>query len=257
MKNLRFSRGGTSRNVALGSAAPLYRQVRELLAERISKGEWRPGTPLPSEPQLAEQLGVSISTVRAAVAELVKAQVLIRRQGKGTFISPRDELESAYRFFHVHPNAGDRARPVSEVLSISRGRATIYEAKRLAVATDAPVIRLRNLLRMEGVAVQTSDIVLPQVRFPRLSKRELQNAAQTLYGAYQVLHGVTVVQTEDKLTAGPAPVRVARLLVQPEGAPVITVERLARSVDGKPVETRVTWIRCDHYHLLIKHGGLA
>ena len=242
--------------VALGTNTPLYRQVRDLLAQRIGAGEWRPGAPLPSELQLASQLGVSISTVRAAVAELVKARVLVRRQGKGTYISPRDEQESAYRFFHVFPNEGESHRPVSEIVRFVRGRADAREASHLGVGAGAAVIRLRNVLRMGDVAVQASDITLPQLRFPGLTQNALQQAAPTLYGAYQTLYGITVVQTEDRLTATAVPAHAASLLGQKRAAPVLCLERLARAVDGSVIETRRIWIRTDTHHLLLKQGGL-
>ena len=249
----------TSSALTLGGSAPLYRQVKDLLVRRIGQGEWRPGAALPSEPDLAADLGVSISTVRAAVAELVKAHVLVRRQGKGTYISPRNEQESVYRFFQVFPNQGDRPRPVSKVVHFARARATDDEARRLALppgATSRGVFRIRNVLRMGPDAVQASDIVLPQSRFPELSRTALTEAAPTLYGAYQTLYGITVMQTEDRLTGVAMPAHVARLLGQRTGAPGIRIERLARSVDGAPVETRHIYVRTDRYHLFLRQGGL-
>ena len=197
--------------------------------------------------------------MRAAVAELVKAHVLVRRQGKGTYISPRNEQESVYRFFQVFPNQGDRPRPVSKVVHFARARATDDEARRLALppgATSQGVFRIRNVLRMGPDAVQASDIVLPQSRFPELSRSALTKAAPTLYGAYQTLYGITVMQTEDRLTGVAMPAHVARLLGQRTGAPGIRIERLARSVDGAPVETRHIYVRTDRYHLFLRQGGL-
>ncbi len=237
---------------------PLYRQVQRLLAGRIAAAEWAPGTALPSETQLAKQMNISVSTVRAAVAELVAAQVLIRRQGKGTFISPRDEDSSVYRFFHVFPDAGPRERPVSEIVSLLPDQASIAQAEVLGLGRTADqrrVWRITNVLKMADVPVQAAEIVLSRARFPRLDARALAEAAPTIYGSLQRLFGVTIVRTDDRLKAVRAPPRIARLLRQPSGAPVLRIDRLARAIDGSPIEVRQSWIRADTHHLFLRQGG--
>lgn len=243
----------------LDGGEPLYRQVQRLLAARIAAGEWIPGTALPSETRLAAQMGISVSTVRAAVAELVSAQVLVRRQGKGTYISPRDEDGSVYRFFHVFPDSGVRVRPVSEIVSLRADQASGTEIDVLGLGRSADqrrVWRITNVLRMAGVPVQAAEIVLAWVRFPRLEADTLAAAAPTLYGSLQRLFGVTVVRTEDRLKAVRVPPRIARLLDQAAGTPVLRIERLARAIDGSPIEVRQSWIRADSHHLFLPQGGL-
>ena len=246
----------------LGAGESLYKQVKALLAARIARGDWKPGEALPSEPQLAEKLGVSISTVRNAVTELVRAQALVRRQGRGTFISPRTEAGSVYRFFRVYSNESALARqmPTSEIVGFRSGVAGEADAVRLGLGptrAERLVFKLRNVLRMGSDVVQVSDIVLPQRRFPEATLRKLQSAAPTLYGAYQSTYGITVVRTEDQITAVLAPDDVAQLLQQKRGTAVLKVHRLARSVDGVPVESRWTYIRTDAYHLLHVIGETA
>ncbi len=237
---------------------PLFRQVQRALSARIAAAEWAPGTALPSEGRLAQRFGVSVSTIRAAVAELVTAQVLVRRQGKGTFISPRDEAGSVYRFFQVHPDHLMRELPISRILGLSAGSATDKQVAALGLGareSDRRVWRIRNVLVMNGMPVQTAAITLPMRQFPRLSRGTLQDAAPTLYGALQRLYAVTVVRTEDRVRAVRCPPRVARVLEQPVGAPLLRIDRVAQAVDGSPIEIRQSWIRSDCCHLYYRQGG--
>jgi GntR family transcriptional regulator len=247
-------------SIAIGASEPLYKQVTRLIAERAAKGEWKSNEPLPTEPQLAAELGVSISTVRAAIAELVHCRLLVRRQGKGTFISPRDEIGSAYQFFHVYPNFGKRELPHSEIVAFRTQHAKEDEAQWLGLGTsqiDRRIYAIRNVLWMAESVVQVSDIALPQSLFPGLTRSRLEDAAPTLYGAYQVLFGITIVRTEDRLSAAPASPEIAKLLTLEPGSPILRIHRIARSVDHRPVEIRSIYIRTDKYHLLHEQGGLA
>ncbi|MGH8605323.1 MAG: GntR family transcriptional regulator, partial [Gammaproteobacteria bacterium] len=73
-----------------GDAMPLYRQVKRELQKLMEAGHYGPGKPLPSEASIAQALQVSIGTLRHAVDELVHEHVLVRRQGKGTFVAPHN-----------------------------------------------------------------------------------------------------------------------------------------------------------------------
>src|SRR5690606_4471700 len=79
----------------------LYKHVKNQIVDTLSKGQWAPGERLPSEAKLAAHYGVGISTIRAALAELSAAGLVVRRQGKGTFVTQHDDQHSVYRFFHV------------------------------------------------------------------------------------------------------------------------------------------------------------
>ena len=66
---------------------PLYVQVMEIISKRIEKGEWGPGEVLPAEPKFAEELGVSQGTVRKALDNIARKKIVVRRQGRGTFVA--------------------------------------------------------------------------------------------------------------------------------------------------------------------------
>src|SRR5262245_37327589 len=80
---------------------PRYLQVREQLAERIQSGAWAPGQLIPSELDIAREFGVSQGTARMAVAALAAENVVVRRQGLGTYVYQHTHEEELARFFSV------------------------------------------------------------------------------------------------------------------------------------------------------------
>ena len=78
-------------------AGPLYSQVRELLTRRVIDGQWTPGQLIPSEHRLAGEMGVSQGTVRKAVDEMVASNILVRQQGKGTFVSTHERRRAQFQ----------------------------------------------------------------------------------------------------------------------------------------------------------------
>src|SRR5262245_11439808 len=109
---------------------PLYKHVRNRIVEALRQGEWKPGELLPSEARLAELLSVGISTIRAAVGELASAVIIVRRQGKGTFVAVHDE-QRIYRFFRVVRDGGARQLPTPELIGLSRALADDETADQL------------------------------------------------------------------------------------------------------------------------------
>ncbi|MDA0226250.1 MAG: GntR family transcriptional regulator, partial [Proteobacteria bacterium] len=86
--------------------SPLYRQIKGLLLDGLHGGEWRPGEGIPSEMELAVRFRVSQGTVRKAIDELAAENLLVRRQGKGTFVATHGEAEVRFRFLRLTPDAG-------------------------------------------------------------------------------------------------------------------------------------------------------
>ena len=87
---------------------PLYQQIRDLLLERITSGEWSPGTYIPSEAALAASYNVSVGTLRKALNALVEENVVIRQQGKGTSVATHDADRALFRFFNLRRHDGER-----------------------------------------------------------------------------------------------------------------------------------------------------
>ncbi|WP_147293868.1 GntR family transcriptional regulator [Afipia felis] len=242
----------------LSGVEPLYKQVKNKIIQNLTSDEWKPGSVIPSETRLAETYGVGVSTIRMAIGELVAARILIRRQGKGTFVSSRADQHSVYQFFHVVKDGADREAPVSELLSFKRGQADDKVADILNLprsSKDSEVFKLRNLLRISGSPVALYDIVIPCALFKGLSENVIRNFGRTLYGVYQSRYGITIVSTTEELRAVKADSTVARSLKIQTGDPVIEVTRVASTFDSKPVEVRRGWVNTKGFHYFITQGG--
>lgn len=233
---------------------PLYRQVRQQVVGSLAEGEWKPGEMLPSESQLASRYGVGISTIRAAIGELVAAKVLARRQGKGTFVPLHDDRLSIYQFFHVVRNDGKKELPVSELLSLSRAKADDEVANLLRLprgAGSAQVFKLRNVLRVSGIPVVLSDIVIPVALFPGLNAAAIRQGGTTLYAAYQSRFGISIIRTVERLRAVKSDNTAAKIFGIRTGEPLLEARRIAYTFNDVPVEYRVSRLdtRQFHYHL--------
>ena len=123
---------------------PLYLQIIELLVAKISNGEWLPGELIPSEIRLAEDIGVSQGTVRKAITELVETNVLVRKQGKGTFVANHDDDRALFHFFHISDNYGNKVLPDSKILNCKQKKATRTEAAILQLENDAEVLKIER-----------------------------------------------------------------------------------------------------------------
>src|SRR3954454_13988688 len=128
---------------------PLYRQVRDTLVRRIADGVWRPGQLLPSEPELAVDLGVSQGTVRKALDEMTAENLVIRRQGRGTFVAKHDDARMLFQFFKLVPDKGERQVPDSKVLRIST-ESDPDAARQLHIAAAEPVVVIERLRLLAG-----------------------------------------------------------------------------------------------------------
>jgi GntR family transcriptional regulator len=224
---------------------PLYEQVRDLIVARVVSGEWTPGDRLPAETELARQVNVSQGTVRKALDELCSANLLVRHQGRGTFVSTHNAERELYHFFHLAGADGiKRLPPRSDVISNTRRRATKKEVQRLGLAEGDAVFVLKRVRFLDGRAAIAETIVLPAKRFEGFgADGDIPNE---LYQLYEVSHGVTIHRAVESLKAVAATRTDAKLLGIEAGTPLLEIDRIAETLDGEPVEWRVS--RCDSRH---------
>jgi GntR family transcriptional regulator len=219
---------------------PLYQQVRDLLVQRIVAGTWGPGAALPSEFQLAAEFRVSQGTVRKALDEMAARHLLVRQQGKGTFVATHTPQRALFHFFHLVADNGARALPDHKLLSVRAGKATKTEAARLDLRANATVIRVRRLRLLGGRTAIVESIALPATLFPGIERDTLPNE---LYRHYEQQHGVAVARAVEQLRAVAARPDEAKFLGLKVGSPLLEIDRLAHTLDGRPVEWRIS--RCD------------
>lgn len=225
---------------------PLYKQIKDLLLERIASGEWPPGTFIPSEAALAASYNVSVGTLRKALDELVSDNVVVRRQGKGTAVATHDADRALFRFFNVVRHDGERSLPVSRVLSRRRRPADAAERKALDLAPEADVIHIRRVRELTGSPTLLEDIVLDAETFAALETQP-DVLPNTLYQLYQHQYGATVAHADEQLVAVRAGEQDAAQLGVELGEPLIEIRRVARDYQDAPIELRVSRLTTGEY----------
>jgi GntR family transcriptional regulator len=237
--------GGGPSGGGLVGYQPLYRQVKAEFVRRIADGRWSPGDMLPSEMHLSADLGVSQGTVRKALDELAAENLVVRQQGRGTFVGRYDEARILFQFFRLKRDDGARLFPESRILDSMRDIARKADVAALGLAIGDPVFRIRRLRSLEAAPVLVETIVVPLKLFKGIESLDLPN---NLYGLYADRFGVTVTVSAEKLKAIAAPASTAQVLGLKAGEPLLEVDRVAESIDGQPAEWRVSHCRTDRYH---------
>ena len=231
--------------------SPLYRQIKALLTRSLQGGEWQPGQAIPSEMELAARFKVSQGTVRKAVDELATENLLVRRQGKGTFVATHAEALTRYRFLRLADEDGAVPRLQRRVLECRRVKAVddlVEVARQLGLRSGAVLVEVQRVLLAGDRPVVYEDIFLPGGPFRRLSAERLAAWTGPLYQLFEAEFGVAMVRAEEKLQAVPAEaVQAAALEVSP-GVPLLKVERLAYTYGDRPVELRRGFYRTEAYH---------
>ncbi|HEY1392212.1 MAG TPA: GntR family transcriptional regulator [Methylibium sp.] len=219
--------------------SPLYQQIKALLMRSLQAGEWRPGEAIPSEVELAVRFKVSQGTVRKAIDELATENLLVRRQGKGTFVATHSEEQIQYRFLRLAPDDGGPIGPVErKLLDCRRLRAPAEVARALDLKSGDTAFQLRRLLIFRGKPVVLEEIWLPGQPFKGLTAERLSDYRGPMYAFFEAEFGVRMIRAEEKLRAVAAEPSVAELLQQPVGTPLLSIERLSLTYGDKPVELR-------------------
>jgi len=220
----------------------LHAEIKRRIVAALSEGRWKHGESIPSEQALARRFKVSVGTVRRAVSELVAENVLVRRQGSGTYVAShtRDYMLSV--FFWIVDEKDRKELPRAEVLSYRRARAGLATAARLRVQPGAPVIRVLALQRIGGRPMMVDDIRMPQALFPTLDEAAFRSREGTIYGFFQERFGITVVRVVERLQARAAAASVSAALGVPASAPLLRIERTAYTYGDAPVETRIRYV---------------
>jgi len=230
--------------------SPLYKEVKTQLTRGLAAGEWKPGAAIPSESRLAERFNVSIGTIRKAIDELVAERILLRQQGRGTFVATHSEDRTLFYFFHIVGKDGSRESPVTDLLSFRKTRPSATEEERLQLDAGRSVFRIQNLLKLSGRPVIFDEITVSADRFTDLDQDVFGAREGTIYGLYQARYGVTVIRISETLAAVRPSARAASLLEITTETPALMIRRVAYTYGDQPVEFRVSWVNTERHEYL-------
>lgn len=217
------------------AARPLYLQVRDVLVQRIVVGHWKPGATLPNETQLAQQLGISIGTVRKALDLMEVERIVTRRQGRGTFVNDYASAETTFPLSMFHNFEGQRISGNKRGRSITRVQASAEEAARLGLRRGDEAIRVERVRDHRDQTFMTEVCMLPAKLFTRLPDD---------FGSYRLsalaqLNSILVGRADERVDIALANAQIATDLGVAEGTPVLRLERVIFSDHDDALEWRV------------------
>lgn len=218
--------------------SPLYRQIKGLILQALESGEWRPGEAIPSETELAARFSVSQGTVRKAIDEMAAENLLVRRQGKGTFVATHSDPRAFFRFLRLVPISGGLEQSTSVPLECWRAKAGQEAARILGLKLGDPIIIVRRLLQFSDKPVVVDEIYLPGETFSGLSIEVLREYQGSVYSLFETRFGVRMIRAEERIRAVAADRASADMLRVTEGSPLLSVERVSYTYGDKPVEWR-------------------
>lgn len=233
---------------ALPAFRPLYQQVKDRLLGRLIDGTWPPGMLLPSEQQLAQELRVSQGTVRKALDALTSEHLLVRAQGRGTFVAEFEDSKILFRFFRLTGDDDNRQFPESRFASLRHQKVSASAREKLLLPTGSMVWTIERTRRLKGRPIIIETITLPAARFPGLDT--FGPIPNNVYALYASRFGITIGRVVERLKAIAASEKDTAALGCSVGAPLLHIDRIAYSLDGTPVECRNSRCLTDELHYL-------
>jgi GntR family transcriptional regulator len=233
------SRSAVPPRQAAPTFSPLYRQIKALLTASLRTGEWKPGELIPSEKELSVRFGVSQGTVRKAVDELAAENLLVRRQGRGTFVASHQEARAQFRYLRLRPDdPGDAQAMDSRVLECRRMRAPVDIARALELRAGETVLLIRRLLSFGDEPAVLDEIWVPGAAFRGLTFERLSAYRGPLYALFESEFGTRMIRATERVRAVAADPAVAAELKVEAGEPLLLVERVTCTYEDRPVEVR-------------------
>lgn len=229
---------------------PLYEQIKVLITQGLIGGEWQPGDVIPSEMDLAARYKVSQGTVRKAIDSLASENILIRRQGKGTFVATHNQEDVKLRFLRLTAANGQKEVLNNELISYKKTKADKRKASILQSKAGATLIEVKRLLTFSGRPLIYDHIAIPASSFKGLNAARIEDNNGSMYSMYETEYGVRMVRAEERLTAVAATGDVAEALHLPEGAPLLSIERVSYTYGDKPMEWRLGLCLTDDHHYM-------
>ena len=232
---------------ASATTLPKYIQISERLIRDIAAGHLADGARLPPERDMADSLGLSVGTLRKALAVLADKGLLDRVQGSGNYIRHVPGVASVYGFLRLELRGGG-GLPTARVLAVDR---LPKPDDAPAFGPDAAAWRIRRLRRLDGQAVAVEEIWLDAARAARLDAGDL---SESLYLHYRDRLGLIIASVEDRVGLRTVPDWAPSDFAPMAGAACAHVTRLSRDTSGARVEFSRTWFDSDKARYISRMG---
>ena len=227
---------------------PLYEEVKKKITTSLIEGKWSPGDLIPSEIELAISYNVSQGTIRKAIDELSAESILIRRQGKGTYVATHNEENTQLRFLRLTSNLGLKEKLNNKIISFEKEKATNKFAKILNMSSASTIFSLTRLLTFNEKPLILDVIKIPAQSFRGLTEQMVIESKGAMYRMYETNFGVRMLRADEKIKAITANLENASLLNIKEHCPLLSVERISYTYENKPLEWRLGLCVTDNHY---------
>ena len=218
---------------------PLYVEVKKKITQSLIQGEWGPGEAIPSEIELANIYDVSQGTVRKAIDDLSAESILVRRQGKGTYVATYNEENIQLRFLRLTSQFGLNEKLDNQLISFSKEKATNKLAKILNINPSSTIISVTRILTFNENPLILDVIKIPAQSFRGLTPEMIVENNGSMYRMYETDFGVRMLRADEKILAITANSETASHLKVQENHPLLSVERISYTYKNKPLEWRL------------------
>ncbi|MCX7568822.1 GntR family transcriptional regulator [Tumebacillus sp. DT12] len=230
---------------------PLYYQLKERLTQTILQGELTPGTLMPSERELSDRYSISRMTVRQALGEMVKEGLLVREQGKGTFVAEPKINQGLLKLTSFSEDMRSRGmKPDSQVRSVTVQEASAVVARGLMIQEKDQVIVFERVRLADSRPMAYEVAHLPLGLFPGIEAEDLHNVS--LYNLIEEKYGASLEYARQTIEVGLSKPFESELLGIAPGSPVLLIERSTFDADDRPFEFVKAVYRGDRYKLQVE-----
>lgn len=217
---------------------PLFLLVRDELAGRIARGEWKIGSLLPNEHALAAEFGVSAGTARKALDLLESEKIVSRQQGRGTIVLDQDTEEMGIRFSSIFKDRDQRISGHVVWSEAEFSEPAPREQEALSIGPKERILRVRRIRGYHDHPFMYEELAMVARHFPGLTEAAAKDSRITSLAqkfGLQLSHGLESV----------APVMCPQDLAQKLGleqpVPILKLERTVFKIGGTPIEFRIGW----------------
>jgi len=234
------------------SHVPMHRQLARQLRESIAAGAYRPGDRIPTEPELSQQFGVSRITARQAVEHLCREELVVRKQGKGTFVSGPLVHHDLHELRGIYDELVDQGlNPETEILEFGE----VVAPSRIADRLDSgkrKVLYWRRLYKLAGRPFGLSSVHL----IPNNKKIDERTVSRLpTYSIIESVLKLAIERAEVRIRYQRGPASITRPLALPNGAPLMVLERVSFSPDGLPREHTIYYAKAESYEFSLRVRG--
>lgn len=228
---------------------PLYVQLMEELETSIRNGVYKPGDKIMTEAEMAKEYGVSLITVRKAVGSLMEKGLVVRKQGKGTFVTKPKysrNMKKLQSFTEMCEQMG--VKPGAQVLENRLIMADKKVADRLGIEPGSNVVYISRLRLADGEPVQVEKSYFP-LKYAFLLEEDLNNGS--MFECLKEKAGAKVASSEKMIELCRATAEEAALMDVKKGDYLLFVKSTAYDENGEPMYAGIQLINGDRFSLYV------